>query len=106
MGSIFALLHWKNFISISFHIEWDMIVVTVFFSILNQMEFHLVQKIEEKLSPRSYPIQRERNGKYSFLSVRRNVQTSYFNPVKLTHLVMFTKKSRALISNTLQLISV
>ena len=23
-------LHWENYISISFHIEWDMIVVTVF----------------------------------------------------------------------------
>ena len=36
----------KHHISNSFHIEWDMIVVTVFFPILNQMEFHLVQKIE------------------------------------------------------------
>ena len=35
--------HWENYVSISFHIEWDMIVVTVFVSILNQMEFHLVQ---------------------------------------------------------------
>ena len=43
-------------ISISFHIEWDMIVVTVFLSImvtvfhwiLNQMEFHLVQNRKEK----------------------------------------------------------
>ena len=33
----------KNYISISFQIEWDMIVVTVFLLILNQMEFHLVQ---------------------------------------------------------------
>ena len=32
--------------SISFQIEWDMILVTVFISSLNQMEFHLVQKIE------------------------------------------------------------
>ena len=32
-----------KYISISFQIEWDMIVVIVFFSILNQMEFHLVQ---------------------------------------------------------------
>ena len=38
----------KNYISISFQIEWDMIVVTVFLSILNQIEFHLVQKIERK----------------------------------------------------------
>jgi len=29
--------------SISFHIEWDMIVVTVILSILNQMEIHLVR---------------------------------------------------------------
>jgi len=36
------ILHWENYISISFHIEWDMIVVTVFLSILNPMEFHLV----------------------------------------------------------------
>ena len=28
--------------------EWNMIVVTVFLSILNQMEFHMVQKIESK----------------------------------------------------------
>ena len=42
-------IHWENYISISFHIEWDMIVVTVFLSILNQMEFHLVQKIERKM---------------------------------------------------------
>ena len=30
-------------IYISFHIEWNMIVVTFFLSILNQMEFNLVQ---------------------------------------------------------------
>ena len=47
----------NKYVSISFHSEWDMIVVTVFLLILNQMEFHLVQKIERKLSPRSYPIQ-------------------------------------------------
>ena len=39
--------HWQNYISISFHIEWDMNVVTVFLSILNQMEFHLVQNWKE-----------------------------------------------------------
>ena len=38
-------LHWENYIYISYHIEWDMIVVRVFFSILNQMEFYLIQKI-------------------------------------------------------------
>ena len=40
-------MHWENYISISFHIEWDMIVVTVFLSILNQMEFYLVQNRKE-----------------------------------------------------------
>ena len=32
----------KTSTSISFQIEWNMIVVTVFLKILNQMEFHLV----------------------------------------------------------------
>ena len=44
-------VHWENYISISFHIEWDMIEGTVFLSILNQMEFHLVQKIERETVP-------------------------------------------------------
>ena len=42
-----ANVHWENYISISFHLEWDMIVVTIFFSILNQMQFHLVQNRKE-----------------------------------------------------------
>ena len=33
-------LHWENYISIFFQIEWDMIVLTVL--ILNQMEIYLV----------------------------------------------------------------
>ena len=35
LGRLYAWLgtHWKNSYSISFHIEWDMIVVTVFLSI-------------------------------------------------------------------------
>ena len=41
------LLHWGNYISNSFHISWDMTVVTVFLSILNQMDFHLVQNWKE-----------------------------------------------------------
>ena len=44
-----------------------MIGVTVFLSILNQMEFHL--KSKGKLSPRSYPIQCDKKWKYSFFSV-------------------------------------
>ena len=39
--------HWENYYSISFQIEWDMIVVTVFLSILNQMEIHLVENRKE-----------------------------------------------------------
>ena len=34
--------HWENYTFISFHIEWEMIVVTVFLSILSQMDLHLV----------------------------------------------------------------
>ena len=41
------VLHWENYISFSFHIEWDMIVGTVFLSISNQMEFHLIQNWKE-----------------------------------------------------------
>ena len=40
-------LHWKNYISISFQIEWDVIMVTVFLSILNWTEFHSVQNWKE-----------------------------------------------------------
>ena len=36
------IMHWENYASNFFHIEWDMIIMTVFLSILNQMEFHLV----------------------------------------------------------------
>ena len=47
--------HWKNSYSISFQIEWDMIVI--------------ISHSKGKLSPPSYPIQCERKWKYSFLSV-------------------------------------
>ena len=40
-------LHWENCIFISFQFEWDMIVVTVFLPIFNQMELHFVQNREE-----------------------------------------------------------
>ena len=62
-------VRWENSYSISFQIKWDMIMVTVFLSILNQMEFHLVQKSKGELSPRSFPIQCERKWNSSFLSV-------------------------------------
>ena len=33
-------LHWESYFSLSFQIEWDMILMTVFLSISNQMECH------------------------------------------------------------------
>ena len=65
-------LHTENYTSISFQIEWDTIVGTVFlliFYFLNQMEFYSVQKIERKTVTTILPIQFERKSKYSFLSV-------------------------------------
>ena len=41
------ILHWEYLYCISFQIEWDMIMVTVFLSILNQMDIHLVQNRKE-----------------------------------------------------------
>ena len=49
-------LHWENYTFISFHIEWDMIMVTVFLSILNQMEFHLVQYQKENCHYNHIPL--------------------------------------------------
>ena len=44
----FHALSFQSMFSInSFHIEWDMIIVTVFLSMMNQMEFHLVQNWKE-----------------------------------------------------------
>ena len=45
---MYVNVHWENYISMSFRIEWDMIVVTAFLLILKQMEFYLVQQIERK----------------------------------------------------------
>ena len=41
------VVHCENYVSISFQIEWDMVVGTVFRSILNQMELHLAQNRKE-----------------------------------------------------------
>ena len=35
------MTHSEKHISIPFQIEWSMMVVTVFLSVLNQIEFHL-----------------------------------------------------------------
>ena len=48
-------IHWENYISISFHMEWDMIVVTVFLSILYQMKFHLAQNRKKNCHHDSTP---------------------------------------------------
>ena len=58
-------IHWENYVSISFHSEWDMIVVTIFEP--NGIPFG--SKSKGKLVPRSYPIQCGRKWKHSFLSV-------------------------------------
>ena len=59
-------MHWENCISISFHIEWDMIVVTVFLSILNQMEVHLVQNRKENCHHDHIPFNMKGNGNIVF----------------------------------------
>ena len=58
--------HWGNYVSISFHIEWDMIIVTVFLSILNRMEFHLVQNLNENCHHDHIPFNMKGNGKIIF----------------------------------------
>ena len=62
----FLPVHWENYISISFQIEWDMVVVTVFFSIFNQMEFHVVQN-RKKICPHNHiPFDLKGNGNIVF----------------------------------------
>ena len=60
---------WENYISISFQLELDMIVVTVFLSILNQMELHLVQNRKENYHHDHIPFNVKGNGSVVF-SVR------------------------------------
>ena len=60
------LLHWENCISISLHIEWDMIVRTVFLLILNQIEFHLVQNRKESCHHDHIPFNLKGNGNKVF----------------------------------------
>ena len=59
-------IHWENYISISFHIEWDMIVGTVFLSILNQMDFLLVQNRKENCHHDHIPFNLKGNGNIVF----------------------------------------
>ena len=59
-------LHWENYISISFPIEWDMIVVRVFLSILDQMGFHLVKNRKENRHHDHIPFNVKENGNIVF----------------------------------------
>ena len=65
-GGMSLALHWENCISISFQIEWDMIVVTVFLSIFNQMEVHLVQNWKENCHHDHIPFYVKGNGNIVF----------------------------------------
>ena len=67
---VFFLVHWENDISISFHIEWDMIVVTVFLSILNQMEIYLVQSRKGNCHHNHIPFNVKGNENIIFFSVQ------------------------------------
>ena len=58
--------HWEKYVFISFHIEWDMIVVTVFLSILNWMEFHLGQNWKENCHHDHIPFNVQGNGNIVF----------------------------------------
>ena len=59
---------WENYVSISFHIEWDMIVVTVFLLILKGKT--VLKVLKGKLSPRSYSIKFERYTEFSQCTAR------------------------------------
>ena len=69
----------ENYISISFHIEWDMIVVIVFLSILNEMEFHLVQNWKENCQHDHIPFNLKGNEKNRFLSARGTNRRWHFS---------------------------
>jgi len=61
--------HWDNYVFISFQIEWNMIVVTVFHFDFEPIRIPFGSKSKGKLSPRLYLIQCGRKWKYNFLSV-------------------------------------
>ena len=77
-------LHWENYVSISFQIEWDMIGVTGFILILNRMEFHLVQNQKKTCHHDRVPFDLKGNGNIVFsvfccsFFFLWNFQTSFF----------------------------
>ena len=62
--------------SISFDIEWDMIVETVFLSILNQIEFHLDQNRKENCHHDHIPFNMKGNGNLVFSVCRSAIFTT------------------------------
>ena len=79
-----ARYHWENYVSISFQIEWDMIVVTVFIVILNQMELHLVQNRNENCHHNHIPFNVTGNGNLAF-----SVYATCFLEIHRRHGFMF-----------------
>ena len=78
---ILSVVHWENYISISFYIEWDMIVVTIFILIFNQMEFHLVENRKKNCHLDRIPFNVNGNGNIVF-SMRSEMRerTENINP--------------------------
>ena len=74
---------------ISIHIEWDMIVVTVFLLILNQMEFHLVENWKENCHHDHIPFNVKGNG---------NIVFSVLNWVWMTYRVADVSQHSAITS--------
>ena len=56
------------------HIEWDMIVVTVFLLILNQMGFHMVQNRKENCHYDHIPFNVKGNGNIVFSFIRNSAE--------------------------------
>ena len=59
---VYSRVHWENYISNSFQIERDMIVVTVFLLILNQIVIHLVQNRKKNCHYDYIPFKLKGNG--------------------------------------------
>ena len=67
------LPHWEDYISLSFQIEWDMIVVTVFLSILNQIDFPLAKNRKENCHHDHIPFNVKGKGNIVFSGLPRGI---------------------------------
>ena len=90
--SAVGLIRWENSYSISFQIEWDVIVVTVFFSILKQMELHSVQNRKENCSFKHNP-----SYTYEGLSMQSNILPAN-NSIK--NLILLTNLKKKFLNNS------